>query len=84
MATGLAGLVLLLPGSPLSAAVARAAHACTAAFDAAYTTPGGSTAGGGARCVVIVATLMLPFVLAAAPAAAAIRAGLCPVPAAAP
>jgi len=45
MATGLAGLVLLLPGSPLSAAVARAVHACTAALDAAYASPGGNTAG---------------------------------------
>ncbi|MBA2740371.1 MAG: M56 family metallopeptidase [Nocardioidaceae bacterium] len=44
-ATGLAGFVLLLPGSPLSVVAARAAHACVAAFDAAYAAPGGSTAG---------------------------------------
>ncbi len=39
-AVGLAGLVLVLPSSPLSAVVARAVRACTAALDTAYAAPG--------------------------------------------
>lgn len=44
-AVGLAGLVLVLPSSPLSAVVARAVRACTAALDTAYAAPGGAATG---------------------------------------
>ncbi len=44
-AIGLAGVVLLLPQSPVSAAVARIAHACAPALDAVYRVPGGTLAG---------------------------------------
>lgn len=60
LAIGLAGVVLLLPESPLSAAVARIAHACAPALDAAYRVPGGTLVG------MLVGALLLGAVVRAA------------------